>query len=158
MYLVLTKHFYKDVENNSWFLEKLDTSNFPTNHPCYRTIRKKEPGRFTDETGSVSILEHVALRAKAYAFNMGGEETLKAKGIAKTTVLKHMKLEDYKNCLFGITGNNYTPNRRMTTFRSYNHEVYTISSEKLTLNRGDDKRFVMPDQIHTLAHGHYLSH
>jgi hypothetical protein len=36
-----------------------------------------------------------------------------------------------------------------------NHRVYTLASKKRGLCAFDDKRFLLPDGIHTLAHGHY---
>lgn len=155
MYQVFVKDFYDDILKKGGLLDRMDTSNLPTNHPCYSDARKKVPGTFTDETKGQIITEQVALRAKAYAFNMGGKETIKAKGIAKTTVKNQMSIEDYKKCLFNYSGEDYTPRREVISFRSYHHKVKTISVNKLALNRYDDKRFVMPDQIHTLAHGHY---
>lgn len=160
MYLIRTKDFYIDVINKAGFMHKLDTSNMSPSHPCYSTSRKKVPGTFTDESKGVTITEQVALRAKSYGFNMGGKETIKAKGIGKTAVKNHMSIEDYKKCLFNGVGDNvisndYTAYREMKTFRSFKHEVKTISSTKLALNRYDDKRHVLDDQVHTLAHGHY---
>lgn len=148
------------MKNKPGFLEKLDTSNFPNDHPCFTLARKKEPGRFTDETGSCSIWEHVALRAKSYGYNLIGKEHIKSKGVAKHVVKNQMNIQDHKSCLFRnigdtITPPDYTAYREMLSFRSYKHDVYTISAHKLALNRHDDKRFVMSDQIHTLAHGHY---
>lgn len=85
---------------------------------------------------------------------------IKAKGISKYTTEKHLNMQDHKSCLFKdidghITSEEYSAYREMKSFRSYKHNVFTISSIKLALNRYDDKRYVLPDQIHTLAHGHY---
>lgn len=49
----------------------------------------------------------------------------------------------------------YTPYRENVSIRSFNHELKTIKTMKLTLNWHDDKRVILPDRIHTLAHGHY---
>lgn len=51
--------------------------------------------------------------------------------------------------------NEYTPFRVNNSFRSYKHQMKTIATVKLALNRSNDKRHVLEDQIHTLAHGHY---
>lgn len=159
MYQIKTYDFYDDIIVKRGFMDKLDTSNMPSSHQCYSTARKKVPGTFTDESGGVTITEVVALRAKSYAFKMGAKETLKAKGVGKYTVKNHMTIDDYKQCLFfdndNIT-NDYSAYRDTVSFRSYKHQVKTISTHKLALNRYDDKRFVMQDQVHTLAHGHYM--
>lgn len=154
MYLVNTRDFYEDLRSKPGFIEKFDTSNFPPEHPCYSSDRKKVPGTFTDETGGKSILEQIALRAKSYCFNLEGVENIKAKGVAKTVVKHHMTMEDHKLCLFGENGE-FNPYRNMISFRSYKHEVKTISSSKLALNRYDNKRFILKNRVDTLPWGHH---
>jgi len=160
MYLVQTKDFYDDVLRKPGFLEQLDTSNFPSTHPCFRIERKKVPGTFTDETGGKSIWEQVALRAKSYGFSLTGEEIIKAKGVSRTNGKNKLTLEDHKRCLFQDLGineqnRNYSAYRDMSSFRSFHHEIKTVSMTKLALNREDNKRIVLEDQIHTIAYGHY---
>jgi len=117
------------------------------------TVRKKVPGFFSDEAKGRTMIECVALRAKSYAFNIEGGEKIKAKGIRPHVVKHHMTLEDHKKCLFGEDGVElYTEN---VSIRSYNHQLRSIKSNKLTYNSYDDKRVVLDDKIHTLAHGHY---
>ena len=141
------------------------------------------PGTFTDEAEGKVISEFIALKAKSYFFKIVGEnDIIKAKGIRQPVVKYHMTFEDHKKCLFwsgtpddedkarklavmqskqfkltGITAtsNQYTPFRVNTSLRSYKHEIKTISSVKLALNRSDDKRVVLENQINTLAHGHF---
>lgn len=168
--------------NNPELLQRMDTSNFSIDHPCYCIDRKKLPGTFTDECKGIAIRQFIALRAKSYAFNLAGVEQIKAKGIRGHVVKNHLSISDHKKCLFwkgamiddksarsmainqselfksiGHTSstNEYTPFRVNNSFRSYNHQMKTISTVKLALNRSDDKRHVLDDQIHTLAHGHY---
>lgn len=117
-------------------------------------IVKKVPGTFTDETGGSSIREQIALRAKSYGYDLAGEETIKAKGVSKAVVNHHMKIGDYKKCLFGENGE-FNPKRDMVSFRSYKHKVKTITTSKLALNRYDDKRFILENRIDTLPWGHY---
>jgi len=64
-----------------------------------------------------------------------------------------MTLEDHKKCLFGEVGVELY--RENVSIRSFNHQLMTISTRKLTYNSFDDKRVVLDDKIHTLAHGHY---
>ncbi|XP_050427700.1 uncharacterized protein LOC126837792 [Adelges cooleyi] len=159
MYLIKTDDFYHDMLTKPGFLEKLDTSNFPPSHPCYRTERKKVPGTFTDETGGEIISEQVALKPKSYGYIQVGHEHIKAKGVAYHVIKNHMTFEDHMDCLFqGINGKDpaaFNPYRTMNSFRSYKYNIKTISTLKLALNRQDDKRVVLPDRIHTLPYGHY---
>jgi len=117
------------------------------------TERKKVPGFFSDETKGRTMFEFVALRAKSYAFNIEGGEKIKAKGIRSHVVKHHMTLEDHKKCLFGEAG--VEAYRENVSIRSFNHQLRTIKSKKLTFNSYDDKRVILEDKIHTLAHGHF---
>lgn len=162
--------------------KRMDTSNLPSDHSCFSTIRMKVPGTFTDEAKGRPIREFIALRSKSYAYDLAGEEKIKAKGIQGHVVKNHMTIDDHKKCLFwsgkiqaaresrdlavhqskqfkltGFTSENneYTPFRVNKSLRSFKHKIKTISTVKLSFNRYDDKRYVLPDQIYTLAHGHY---
>ena len=43
----------------------------------------------------------------------------------------------------------------MNIIRSRKHEVYSEEINKVALSADDDKRHILEDKIHTLAHGHY---
>ena len=45
--------------------------------------------------------------------------------------------------------------REQMTFKSTEHDVYTVNINKIALNRDDDKRIIQQDGISTLAIGHY---
>jgi len=131
----------------------MDTSDLPKDHPCYIAERKKIPGLFSDETKGAIMTDFCALRAKSYSFILAGKEKIKAKGIRKHVVDNHMTFDDHKKCLFGVE--KMDVNRENVSIRSFKHELMTISTNKLTLNNFDDKRVILEDKIHTLAHGHY---
>lgn len=143
-------------------MDRLDTSDLPRDHPCYTTARKKVPGFFSDEIQGDTMTEFCALRAKSYAFNIYAGENdkdkvggvkIKAKGIRQHVVKNHMTLEDHRKCLFGEAGVElYKEN---VSIRSFKHQIKTIKTKKLTYNNYDDKRMVLHDNVHTLAHGHY---
>lgn len=148
-----TSDFYGDLARNSILLDRMDTSNLPRDHPCYIAERKKVPGLFSDETDGKTMIEFIALRAKSYAYNINGQEKIKAKGIRGHVVKYHMTLEDHRKCLFGVR--NFDPYTENVSIRSFNHNINTIKMHKLTYNSYDDKRYTLDDKIHTLAHGHY---
>ncbi len=149
-----------DLAVNRNLLDRMDTANLPNDHPCYVAERKKSPGYFSDEVDGNVITEFCALRAKSYAFNVyagaedrvGGEK-IKAKGIRAHVVKNHMTMEDHRKCLFGEAG--VEAYRENVSIRSFNHQLVTIKTRKLTYNNYDDKRVVLEDKINTLAHGHY---
>jgi hypothetical protein len=40
--------------------------------------------------------------------------------------------------------------------RSKQHTIYTVEMNKISLATHDDKRFILPNNVDTLPHGHYL--
>jgi len=162
IYYIKTDDFYADLIKNPNLLDRMDTANLPPDHQCYIADRKKVPGLFSDETDGQTMTEFCALRAKSYAYKIIGKdecgnnitnEKIKAKGIRNHVVKNHMTLEDHKKCLFGESGLDvYIEN---VSIRSFKHQIKTIKSNKLTYNNFDDKRIVLDDNIHTLAHGHF---
>ena len=79
------------------------------------------------------------------------KEEKKCKGIKKNVVKKCISFEDYKRCLF--SGNETM--RKMNVIRSRKHEIFTEEINKVALSANDDKRFILPDGVHTLAFGHW---
>ena len=59
--------------------------------------------------------------------------------------------QDYINCLFSLE----SQMRKMNKIRSYKHEIYTETVNKIALSADDDKRIIRKDKIHTYSHGHY---
>ena len=126
-----------------------------------------------DEVEGNLMLEFLGLRAKAYSYQYEKEvyvdengnevhektdltkltidEVQKLNGMKKCVVKNNINHEHYKRCIFDGQKHYET----MKTFRSYNHNISTISQNKLALTRYDDKRYILDDGIETLAHGHY---
>lgn len=153
MYHIKTRDFYEDLRKNANLMDRLDTSDLPPNHSCYTTIRKKVPGFFSDETNGLIMSEFCALRAKSYSYILEGKEKIKTKGIRGHVVKNHMSFIAHKKCLFDdIELDKYTEN---VSIRSFRYKLMTIQTKKLSYNNFDDKRVILKDKIHTLAHGHY---
>ena len=154
MYEIETEDFYKDVapDVDEWF----DTSNYPTKHPSGipTGVNKKVIGMFKDEKGGKIVTEFVGLRAKNYSLMCDGKEEKKCKGIKKCVIKNDISFKNYKDCLF----NNVQFRRKMNVFRSHLHDVYSEEINKVALSANDDKRVVLKDGIHTLAHGHYRNY
>ena len=90
-----------------------------------------------------------------------------AKGISKSYMKKNVKHDNYIQCVLGQQINNYdVPTEQqylnnikqrtsnMYQFKSSAHQIGTYEIVKDSLKNYDNKRFILDDGIHTLAHGH----
>ena len=104
------------------------------------------------------IVQFVGLRPKMYSYlyqkdsNPTSKVTEKhrVKGIA-SSASRALRHSDYIEQL-DAPHENYITNRRLG---SKLHKIYAISCEKRGLCSIDDKRFLLDDNIHSLAYGHY---
>ena len=134
-------------------IHRFDTSDYPENNRFgMPRCNKKVLGLMKDECSGCMAVECVCVRSKLYGLRMAnGEEQKKAKGVKTSVVKKTITFDDYLNCLM-----NYTEiKRKQITFRSKNHDVFTIEQEKIALNPFDDKRFLIKGSTDTLPWGHY---
>ena len=148
MYLIQTDDFYSDIKHD--ISKKFDTSDYPENHPSgIKTgVNKKVIGKFKDEVGGKQITHFVGLRPKLYTFKVEEKvEIRKAKGVKKNVIKKSLSFEDYKKCL-------YTEDelmKEMNIIRSQNHNIYSMTINKVALSANDDKRLICENKINTLA-------
>ena len=148
MNLIQTDDFYSDINND--IKRKFDTSEYPENHPSgIKTgVNKKVIGKFKDEVGGKQITHFVGLRPKLYTFKVEEKgETRKAKGVMKNVIKTSLSFEDYKKCLF--TEDELM--KEMNIIRSQNHDIYSMTVNKVALSANDDKRLICPNKINTLA-------
>jgi len=76
-------------------LELFDTSNFEQTHPLYTKTNHRIVGKFESETGSLTPLEFVGLKAKMYSLLVSQntkESKIRANGIKKV-LCKKRKLD-----------------------------------------------------------------
>jgi len=145
-----TDDLYADMWQN---LELFDTSNFESKHPLYSLKNHRVLGKFKSETGSVAPSEFVGLRAKMYSLhvpNLNKHSKMRAKGIKKSYVKKHVRHQQFLDVL--QTRNSTLS--RFRTFQSKNHVLQTVEITKSCLNAFDDKRYILDDGVTTLAYGH----
>ena len=148
-YYIQTKDIYKDMKKDK---QLFDTSDYPKDHKLYSEKNKKVLGKMKDETAGKLITEFVGLRAKLYAFKtLENKEIKKAKGVKKSVINQAINIEDYKRALF----ENETVYRKMNTIQSKKHDVFTTQINKISLSSNDDKRYILENNINTLALGHY---
>ena len=147
-YSICTKDVYDDIGKSR---ELYDTSNYNTDHPVHSTINKKVLGKMKDETAGKPIDEFVGLRAKLYAYSVGGEEEKRAKGVVKNVIKTKLHMNDYKRVL----REKCTIHKPMIIFGTDLHQIHTKQVNKVALSGNDDKRVIQDDGIHTLAYGNY---
>jgi len=150
-YHIKTEDLYKDMQAEQ---DKYDFSDYPSTSPFFSDKNTKVIGKFKDELNGVPIREFVGLRAKMYS-NLADNGKVKktAKGVKKSYMEKNIKHENYKAALF-----DKSQMRQSATFnmiRSRNHKIQSITVTKVGLCCFDDKRYILDDNIHTYAHGHW---
>ncbi|XP_041378345.1 uncharacterized protein LOC121390564 [Gigantopelta aegis] len=136
-------------------LSLFDTSNYPKDHPLHSSVRHKAISVMKDEAGGQIIREFVGLRAKNYSYIVDKtegvtKEELRAKGIQRTFIRKHLHHEMFKDCLL---------KHKQTTasyhqIRSFHNELFTIKTTKIALTPLDDKRYLLDDGIESKPYGY----
>ena len=148
-----TDDVYKDIEKH---IDLYDTSDFPKEHFLHNTKNKKVLGKMKDECAGKPIIEYVGLRPKMYSILMGSpgvepQVIKKAKGVKRYVVKKNIQHENYKEALFDKKFFRHD----MNMLRSYNHQIYGLRMNKISLSPLDTKRWITDDGVNTLAYGHY---
>ena len=151
-YGIKTDDIYRGFQEDP---DLYDTSEYLNDHFLFSTRNKKVIGKMKDETHGVPIEEFIGLRPKMYSIlyteNDKPVEKKTAKGIAKNVTKKVIRHNDYKTCLFDQT----LKMASMKQIRSERHQLYSIALNKIGLSPYDDKRYILPNGVATLAHGHY---
>ena len=104
----------------------------------------------------------MGLRAKMYAFTADGEDDkkkgkehlvkhLKCKGIKTCVVKKKLNIDLYRDVLFSRSKLSVEQNG----IRSYKHQLYTETVNKVALSGIDDNLFICKNNIDTLNFNHY---
>ncbi len=89
------------------------------------------------------------------------KQKLTAAGIKKRVAERKLSHSKYKETLAGpsLVQSVNMPFEdvyvHQKSFRSYNHDIYTIDTYKVGLTRYDDKRWVCRNGIATRPHGHF---
>ena len=168
-YEIFTEDFYNELKGDDEWFSNFDTSNYPENHLCFSLNRKKEIGKYKDETKGDPVKEFVGLRSKLYSMLTTTGEWKKAmKGVKKCSLKmkfdedkgedvvdeedSKLKHEHYLKCLL----TRESINVQSFNIRSEKHKLKTIKEKKVALNYNDDKRYVEADGVNTKAHGHFL--
>lgn len=159
---IKTHDVYMDMRNEP-DANEYDTSDYPMDNIYgIKQRNKKVPGKFKDELNGEIITEVVGLRPKCYALRTlremkksnGVERNVmkRSKGVKRNVLENKVSFNDYYKCI----SENCILMKNQFSIRSKNHQLYTISMDKIALNPFDDKRYIMkPDCVDTLAWGHH---
>ena len=148
VYTVATRHTL-DMSAN---VDAFDTSEYPTTHPLHSKRNAKTLGKFKDECNSLQPHEFIGLRSKMYSQKLSnGRIKNTTKWVSRSHILKNLKHKDYLHTL-QTTTSFYTTFRTIT---SQKHAVKTQEVNKRCLTAFDDKRYILPDGVATLAHAHF---
>ena len=144
-----TNDIYEDLNT---IKKELDFSDYPKEHKCYDDNNKKVLGKFKDELKSKIITGFIALRPKCYAYSVygGDKKYKKCKGIAKGTVRRQMKYEEFETVL----KTNKVIHKSFNSIRSKNHRIFSIATKKIALSSYENKKYWI-DSVNSLAYGHY---
>ena len=74
-----------------------------------------------------------------------------ANGTKESVKKDHLRHHQYVDSLKNLS----TFDVQQNLLRSRNHTISSISVKKIGLNAFDNKRWIVEDGIHTLAHGHW---
>jgi hypothetical protein len=160
LYEIETEDMYEDIRGNATLHSWFDFSKYPKKeHPLaslYDNANQMVIGKMKDEAGGQIMVDVVGLRAKMYSYKIFNpitnefEETEKAKGIQHAAI-KTFRHEDYVDQLENPHENRVVVRR----IGHYFHINLTYEQSKRALCGFDDKRYLLPDLVDTLAHGHY---
>ena len=126
--------------------ELFDLSNFPEDSKYFCYDNKKVPGKMKDEYGGTAIYEFVGTKSKMYTI-------LDVNNCEKSVYKDHTFNIDH-NKFLDVHFNGKVIRYTMRRIKSFNHRMYTYESNNISLSAFDDKRYILPDGINTLAYGH----
>ena len=105
-----------------------------------------------DEYSNHVMTHFISLRSKMYCLKIGNKKTVnKEKGISKNVAKNKITFEDYQKCLF----DKEIIVRELHMIRARKHNILTETERKIALSSNDDKRYLIPGSMDTLAWGHY---
>ena len=123
-----------------------DFSNYSKQSKFFDDANKKVIGKMKVEFGGVIATEFVGLKSKMYSIKkIDGKESNTAKGVNIAT-----ELNEFKDVLF----NKKIIRHKMKRIQAKKHKIGTYKIDKISLSCFHDKRYILDDEIHTLAYFH----
>ena len=151
MYEIEREDLYQDFHDSK---DLFDFASFPKDSQFFDATNNKVIGKFKDEENGIPIIEFVGPKAKLYSYQKENRDgARRAKGIQRSIVRQKLSHQSFHDQLFHPEVSLLENNR----IQSDRHHLFTSSLLKKGLNSFDDKRFLLGDGVHTLAHGNYRS-
>ena len=123
-----------------------DFSNFPRDSKFYDNQNEMVLGKMKHQYREISINKFVALKSKIHSMlSDDGKESHTAKGVNIAT-----EFHEFKDTLF----NKKVIKHKMKRIQSKKHKPGKHEINKTSLSCFDDKRYVLNEGVHTLAHFH----
>ena len=142
---IKTEDVYEDFYEDKYFL---DLSDYPQDSKFVDPVNEKVIGKMKDEVKEKIISEFVGLKSKIYSIiAVDGKENKKAKGVNKN-VGKNIKHKEYIDVLL----NKKIMRHKMKRIQSRLHRIETYDVCKISLSCFDDKKFILDDDINSLAY------
>jgi hypothetical protein len=131
---------------------KFDLSDYPVGHELHDPTNSKVEGVFKNESIK-QIKRFAGSRAKLYAYEVLGDSNkhLRCKGVKTSVANKELNIEKYIDVIFNRKKVSVVQNG----IRSYKHELFTESVQKVALSGNDDKVYICDNNINTYNFGHY---
>ena len=108
-------------------------------------------GKFKDEHDGNIFTLHIGLKPKMYCNETDDKKaTKKAKGVDRKVVRNKLTIDDFLYTLTDNKQSHYTSNK----ICSKNHQVFSITINKVGLSNYDNKRYYT-DNITSIPYGHY---
>ena len=142
--------------------DRYDFSEYPFKHQLYSMVNKKVIGKFKDELNSMILQGFIGLCPKSYSLEYFGfvkdnkivdldvHESQKNKGTKEAVKKAHLRHKHFTECLECLK----TFVVKQNVIKSRDHSISTYHMTKIALTAFDTKRWILEDNVHTLAHGH----
>ena len=128
----------------------MDHSNYPKDHPLYDPTRKNQLNFWKDELSGEILLEFCGLASKTYSMrvscNTGVATKSKCKGLGRGF---RTPFCEYKKCVIGISSHRTVA----YSIQSRDHTIRTVKTNRLSFTSFDDKRWLLPCNLHTVPYG-----
>ena len=142
-YEIKSKNIYEEFYK---WKDLFDFSNCSKDSKFYDDTNKKVIGKLKDVYGGVNIDELIGLKSKTYSIKkIDGGESSTAKGVNIAT-----EFNAFKDVLF----NEKIIKHKMKRIQAKKDKIGTYEIDRISLSCFDDKRYVLDDEIHTLAYFH----